>query len=73
MDNFFTSVPLMEYLQKIGHHACGTIRPNRKYLPEFTKNSRLKKWEAEWFMSENGMSFFEYTTKVKKCNFGKRH
>ncbi|OMJ26926.1 PiggyBac transposable element-derived protein 4 [Smittium culicis] len=60
MDNFFTSVPLMEYLKKIGHYACGTIRPNRRHLPEFSKNNRLRKWDTEWYMNENGISVLKW-------------
>jgi hypothetical protein len=34
IDNYFTSVPLMEYLLSIKVLCCGTLRINRKYLPK---------------------------------------
>ena len=30
-DNYFSSVPVMEYLKTKGVDACGTIRSNRKF------------------------------------------
>lgn len=36
-DNFFTSVDLMEKLYQRDVYACGTVRGNRKKLPEFMK------------------------------------
>ena len=33
-DNFFTSVPLMEYLSSNTILCCGTIRTNKKYDPK---------------------------------------
>ena len=32
-DNYFTSVPLLEYLKENGVDACGTVRAVRKALP----------------------------------------
>ena len=32
-DNYFPSVPLMEYLKTRNVFACATIRSNRQYLP----------------------------------------
>ena len=32
-DNYFSSVPLMEYLKTKNVFACATIKSNRKYLP----------------------------------------
>lgn len=34
VDNFFTSVPLMEYLLSHQVLCCGTLRANKKYLPK---------------------------------------
>ena len=32
-DNYFSSVPLMEYLKTRNNFACAVLRSNRKYLP----------------------------------------
>ena len=47
MDNFYTSVPLLRELHSFHMHGCGTVRANRKYLPEALrpKNVRLQKHE----------------------------
>jgi len=42
MDNFFTSVPLFMDLFNRSTYACGTIRSNRKYLPEELNEPRSK-------------------------------
>lgn len=34
VDNWYTSVPLFLELERRGILACGTVRPNRKYLPK---------------------------------------
>jgi len=31
MNNYFTSVPLLNYLKEKGIHACGTINSSHKY------------------------------------------
>ncbi|CAM4573597.1 unnamed protein product [Leuciscus chuanchicus] len=48
MDNFYTSVKLMEDLKVRGVQACGTVRANRKDLPkikQLTKKAELNKHE----------------------------
>lgn len=42
-DNFFSSVPLMEKLDERKLYSCGTVRSNRKYLPEFIKGEPKSK------------------------------
>ena len=42
-DNFFTSVNLLEDLEKDGIYGCGTVRRQRKGLPSELKNPGLKK------------------------------
>ena len=37
MDNYVTTVPLLEHLKNVGLHACGTIKANRKFLPTHLK------------------------------------
>ena len=42
-DNYFTTVPLFEELLDNSTYACGTIRANRKGLPPFVVQGKLKK------------------------------
>ena len=42
-DNFFTSVQLLEDLEKEGTYACGTARADRKRFPESLKKVKLSK------------------------------
>lgn len=37
VDNFYTSVPLAKYLYSVGTYVTGTVRANRKYLPQAIK------------------------------------
>lgn len=39
-DNFYTSVPLAEYLLSRKTDLCGTLRKNRIYLPLFVKSKK---------------------------------
>lgn len=41
-DRFFTSIPLMLNLMKMGHYSCGTLMNNRKHLPLDITKSKLK-------------------------------
>ena len=42
-DNFFSSVALMEYLQSWLIHSSATIRPQRKYLPSFPADVKMRR------------------------------
>ena len=48
LDNFYTSVPLAEYLFKKKTTLVGTIRENRKGNHKPTMNTKLKKGEVVW-------------------------
>ena len=45
-DNFYTSVPLAKQLLTRKTHLCGTLRRNRKHLPEAVVTRQLKKGET---------------------------
>ncbi|XP_049954622.1 piggyBac transposable element-derived protein 4-like [Schistocerca serialis cubense] len=48
-DNYFTTVRIMEELQSHGLYGIGTVRPNRKDLPDMLKkNSKLSRGEFEF-------------------------
>ena len=40
LDNYFTSIPLLEHLNNVGVRACGTIKPNRKFLSTHLKQDK---------------------------------
>ena len=46
IDNFYTSVPLAKTLLEKKTYVCGTVRRNRKNLPEAVVSSKLKKGET---------------------------
>ena len=65
VDNFFTSVPLMEYffLHKI--LCCGTLRTNKKYLPKnLSKDSDLKRGEYDYRVSKDDIVVYKWRDKV---------
>ena len=41
-DNFFSSVPLMISLLKVGIYSCGTLRADRKGIPDDLKQMAKK-------------------------------
>jgi hypothetical protein len=54
MDNQFASVPLFLDLLSRDTYACGTIRPNRKFLPEeFQKQQDMAAGESKFWQSGN--------------------
>lgn len=48
-DNYFSSVRLLDLLLKKKVYACGTVRANRKGLPDFFKKPKLLKLEQGEF------------------------
>ena len=58
-DNFFTSVPLMEYLKENGVNATGTVRLNRKALPIDMKKD-LDRGECDHCVSKDGLTIFKW-------------
>ncbi|XP_050351155.1 piggyBac transposable element-derived protein 4-like [Nymphalis io] len=42
-DNYYTSIPLARYLKEQGTDLCGTIRKNRRELPQEVVQQRLEK------------------------------
>ncbi|KAK6182621.1 hypothetical protein SNE40_010263 [Patella caerulea] len=50
MDNFYSSVKLFERLKSLGFGACGTLRTNRKGIPEDDEfKQKMKKGDAPKF------------------------
>lgn len=50
-DNYYTSPLLSTYLYNHKTNSCGTVRQNRKHMPEFKK--KLKRGEIDWKSSAN--------------------
>ena len=58
-DNYFTSVPMLEYLKENGVDACGTVRAVRKALPVGLEND-LDRGEADYRVSKDGLILFKW-------------
>ena len=56
-DNFFNSVPLMDFLREKNVSACGTVRSNRKGLPSLRKEKEMEKGEFD-YRTGDGLVFF---------------
>jgi hypothetical protein len=57
MDNFFTSIPLFSDLLTRSTYACGTVRADRKYLPEdFATEEDMEAGESEIWQSNNSVA-----------------
>ena len=60
-DNYFSSVPLMEYLKDNGIMACGTIRSDRKGLPKGMKADKdLGRGEHDFRISDTGIGYYKW-------------
>lgn len=65
-DNYFTSLTLLERLKTENTLACGTIRINRKGLPQnMTDDKKLKRGDSDYRISNTGLSVFKW--KDTKC------
>ena len=49
IDNYYTSIPLVEYFSRNGTYVTGTIRENRKQFPGDLKQVVLEKGEAAFY------------------------
>ena len=54
-DNFYTSVPLAEKLLQEKTYYCGTVRKNRKLLPQDVMTAKLKKGNVIGKMNSKGV------------------
>ena len=55
-DNFFSSIPLMEALQKEKILACGIIRSTRKDFPTLASDKHLKRGDFDYRCSTTAVS-----------------
>lgn len=57
-DNFFSSVTLLERLYERKIYACGTVKTNRKHLPDFMKsNSKSKNPKSKTLLTRGDYEF----------------
>ena len=60
-DNYFSSVPLVEYLKTENIFACGTIRSNRKYLPSnLTTDKVMNRGDFDYRVSSQEIVYFKW-------------
>ncbi|KAK4324439.1 hypothetical protein Pmani_004925 [Petrolisthes manimaculis] len=62
-DNFYTSIPLAEYLLTQKTYLCGTVRTSRKGLPHEVTKAKIKKGEVVSLQNNNGVKVFHWKDK----------
>jgi hypothetical protein len=53
-------VELFEYLKANNVFACGTVRPNRKHLPQMKSDKELQRGEFDFKVTPQGISYFKW-------------
>lgn len=61
-DNFYSSPALFRDMLKDGFEACGTVRSNRKGIPDEVKTARLRKGETQ-FSKDDSLLFMKWRDK----------
>ena len=60
-DNYFTSVPLAEFLLAHKVLCCGTIQKTKKYLPkDMTPDSKLKRGDFDYRVPKSGVTYYKW-------------
>lgn len=59
-DNYFTSIPLLEKLKLENTFACGTIRSNRKYIPNLVEDRKLDRGDFDMKTSRLGITVYKW-------------
>ena len=62
LDNFYSSQALFQDLLGEGFEACGTLRSNRKGIPEDVKTAKLRKGESH-FSKDDSLLFMKWKDK----------
>lgn len=68
IDNYFTSIQLMEHLREKGIYACGTINKARKELPVFKNDKDMERGKHDYSVSNYGVSAVKW--KDNRCVLG---
>lgn len=53
--NYFTSYSLLKDLLRDGMYACGMVNSNRKNLPCLQADKVMKRGDADWSVSDDGL------------------
>ena len=61
-DNFYSSPDLFKDLQEEGFEACGTLRSNRKGIPDDVRGAKLRKGESH-FSQDDTLLFMKWKDK----------
>ena len=62
-DNFYSSVPLAEYILQKKTYFCGTLRKARRYIPKEVTLAKLKKGECIGKENRNGVKVHNWRDK----------
>ena len=62
-DNYYSSVPLAEFLLTKKTYYCGTVRKNRKHLTTDVALAKLKKGEMKASENNSGVKFYNWRDK----------
>lgn len=59
-DNYFSSIPLMEFLKAENTPACATIRSDRKGLPTLKDGKAMERGDSDFRVSNTGIIYFRW-------------
>lgn len=62
-DNYFTSVKLLEELAERNIYSCGTVRANRKGLPQLLQDKELSRGQSDWAVNGRNISCVKWKDK----------
>ena len=60
VDNYFSSIPLMEELKSKVMLACGTIRSNRKDVPKLKEDKCLSRGQLDYRSTPSSITVFKW-------------
>lgn len=66
-DNFFTSLPLVHYLQSIGLTLLGTLRKNKPYIPKEMQPAKQREIYSTVFGFRGNITICSYVPKQNKA------
>ena len=72
-DNYFNSVELQRKLLADKIYSCGTIRKGRKHFPELKIDQSLKRGDADWRVSKDGIAALKWMDNRSVLLLGNYH